>query len=953
MMKYFLLFQIILFSVFTQAQHNEPVLILNTEMHTGEIKRIDVDAAGKYVLTSSNDKTAKLWNAKTGKLVQTFRPPIGLGDGGILYAAAISPDEKYVAVGGWSKYRMHDIYLFDSNSGILKYRIRGLENVVLDLEFSKDGAYLAIALGGTQGIRVYKTNDWTLFQKDTNYGARSENIAFSSDGDLAAISYDGYIRLYDNDFKLINKVKTTGGTKPYSIAFSPDGQLLAVGYDDSPRIQVLDAQTLELLYEPAITEANSINNRLSKVIFSEDGQQLIAGGFYSKNQLGNWWHIIRVWDKKGRGISRDFPVGKNTITDIKTLPNDNIVFASSQPDWGILKTTGTKIIYKSAEFNDYAIADRSHFKINKSGNEIGFTPVYENPLTFDLNTRMLKEKVANFPSHQASLGKIEVSDWDGSYIPKLNGKALTFLKKNEKSRSIDIADNAQTMVFGADYGIYALDSEGNKLWRTVTQGAAFAVNIAANGKTVAACLSNGKICWYRMSDGELLLTLFVHPDRQRWVLWTPSGYYDASAGAEDFIGWQVNQGSDAEALYYPISKFRNTYNRQGVIDRILDTLDESEALKLADEASKKHPDTTRILVDELPPTVRILSPTTGMEISTNSIELEYSIKSPNKEKITAVKILIDGRPLDKNRGIKPSGNRVTQLVTVPSRDCTVSVIVENRFGSSPTSSIDLIWKGDSDLDDLSFKPNLYLLAIGVSDYDNDQYDGLEYADDDAKAFAETMQEQEGLFYNKVVTKLYTEQDANKDNILDGLGWLENETTQRDVAMLFFAGHGVEDTKGTFYYLPVEADENFKRKTYLIKEQIQHTVSVISGKIVVFMDVCHSGSLMKKSNRRGALNITRIVNELIDGENGAVVFSSSTGSQYSLEDEEWGHGAFTKALVEGLEGAANVNAKGEITCKSLDLYITRKVKELTGGSQTPTTNYPPDVSDFPISIVKGK
>jgi uncharacterized caspase-like protein len=105
----------------------------------------------------------------------------------------------------------------------------------------------------------------------------------------------------------------------------------------------------------------------------------------------------------------------------------------------------------------------------------------------------------------------------------------------------------------------------------------------------------------------------------------------------------------------------------------------------------------------------------------------------------------------------------------------------------------------------------------------------------------------------------------------------------------------------------------------------------------------------RRNNRDNPDITRIVNELIEAENGAVVFSSSTGRQTSLEDASWGHGAFTKALVEGLNGAAEIGNEGKITCKSLDIYISRRVKELTGGQQTPTTNYPPNVPDFPVSI----
>jgi uncharacterized caspase-like protein len=73
---------------------------------------------------------------------------------------------------------------------------------------------------------------------------------------------------------------------------------------------------------------------------------------------------------------------------------------------------------------------------------------------------------------------------------------------------------------------------------------------------------------------------------------------------------------------------------------------------------------------------------------------------------------------------------------------------------------------------------------------------------------------------------------------------------------------------------------------------------------------------------------------------------------SYEDPSWGNGAFTKALLEGLEGAAVYgNVNGLITVKRLDLYLSDRVKELTGGKQTPTTTAPPNVPDFPIAVKK--
>jgi len=129
--------------------------------------------------------------------------------------------------------------------------------------------------------------------------------------------------------------------------------------------------------------------------------------------------------------------------------------------------------------------------------------------------------------------------------------------------------------------------------------------------------------------------------------------------------------------------------------------------------------------------------------------------------------------------------------------------------------------------------------------------------------------------------------------------------------------------------------------------IKNTIASIPGKALVFVDTCHSGNIM--GARRGATDITGVINELTSAENGAVVFASATGRQYSYEDPAWGNGAFTKALVEGISGRADYIGKGKITINMLDLYISERVKELTNGKQTPTTTKPTTVPDFPIAV----
>ena len=289
-------------------------------------------------------------------------------------------------------------------------------------------------------------------------------------------------------------------------------------------------------------------------------------------------------------------------------------------------------------------------------------------------------------------------------------------------------------------------------------------------------------------------------------------------------------------------------------------------------------------------------------------------------------------------------------IPIPSRDCEVSVIAENHHAASEPATVRLRWRGAVPKDEPQIKPRLYVLAVGVSQYQKpDMRLGL--AAKDALDFAGAWTDQKGRLYSGVEVRVLTDAQATRANILDGMQWLETQVKSTDVAILFFAGHGIDDNEGVFYFLPVEADLENLRGTGLPQTDIVATVSAIAGKVLVFMDACHSGNLMGKTKRRGLLYINTVINDLAAAEHGAVVFSSSTGRQYSLENPDWGNGAFTKGAVEGIRGKADYTSTGRITVNMLDLYVSERVKELTKGQQTPATVKPPNVPDFPVALLR--
>ena len=520
------------------------------------------------------------------------------------------------------------------------------------------------------------------------------------------------------------------------------------------------------------------------------------------------------------------------------------------------------------------------------------------------------------------------------------------MDKHDLARCLAIKPDRAGFLLGAGTKIYCFDSEGKPMWRMRMPSAVHGVN--TNGRVAVAGLGDGTIRWYRVSDGKEFLAFFPHPDRKRWVLWTPSGYYDASPGGEDFIGWHVNNGKDQAADFFPNSRFRSTYYRPDVIDRALETMDEAEALRLANEQPGRKPAETASVRDKLPPVVAIGSPVDGAEVSAASVKVQYSARS--QEALSRLKVLVDGRPVSVE-GIGQAPKASGELsVPIPSRDCEVSVIAENRHAVSEPATIRLRWKGAAAKESFEIKPKLYVLAVGVSAYQDPDM-RLNLAAKDALDFGAVWNDQHGRLYSGVELKTLTDAQASKGNILDGLEWLQRQTTAKDIAVLFFAGHGINDTTGVFYFLPVDAELEKLKRTGISQADITATVAGIAGKVLVFMDACHSGNLMGKLQRRGVVVVSAVVNELASAENGAVVFSAATGRQYALENAEWGNGAFTKGVVEGIRGKADYTSTGRITVNMLDLYVSERVKDLTKGQQTPTTVKPPNVPDFSVALLR--
>ncbi len=927
----------------------EPILRIETGMHTALIKRIAVDALGRYLATASDDKTCRVWDIKTGEELRVLRPPIGHDYEGRLYSVAMSPDGRYVFCAGWTGYgwdKTHSVYIFERESGRLVRRLTGLPSVVNHLAVSRDGDYLAAALG-EEGVRVWRLTDLALVGQDKDYAGESYGAAFDNKGHLATACYDGTIRLYKvaaGGISLIAKTKTEGGARPFSLAFSPDNTQLAVGFTDTAAVTVLDAETLSLLGAPNLTGVD--NGNLASVAFAADGSLLAAGRWVSDRGCP-----VRKFKPSDFVAYQDLDTGKSAVVTLCPLPDGGLAYGTVAPRWGVLRPDGTFGMTRSPAIRDYRSSARA-FYLDRTGESVAYAAAPKKGLfRFALPGRDLRQIDAPTPDLAAPRTQapgLAITGWEGGRTPMLNGQPLK-LKEFETAFSLAIAPDARRFILGTAWNVRAYGANGQPLWQTPAPDAVWAVNVSGDGKVAAAAIGDGSIRWYRMEDGREILSYFPNADGRRWVLWTPNGYYDASSGGEDMIGWNVNNGPEHAADFFPASRFRDAFHRPDVVDLALRTLDEDRALAAANAARGGDVRSPSVLTAR-PPVVEILSPTAGQAFTSPDMTVKFAVRSPGGEDVTAVRVLVDGarvaedHPSISGRGFEPSV--LQSKITLPPRDVVLSVAADNKNGPSAPATVRLKWAGQAAAP-AAPASRLYVLAIGVGDY-ADKSLALQFPAKDAQDFAAAMALQKGRLYGDVATRVLTDAAATKDAILEGLDWIERQTTQHDVAMIFLAGHGVNDKNGDYYFLPTAVDLEKLRATGLPFMEVQKSIRNIAGKTLFFVDTCHSGSVMGDVKRRGMADLNGVINELASAGNGAVVFAASTGRQYSLEKPEWQNGAFTKALVEGVLGKADTRRTGRVTFKMLDLYISERVKELTRGEQTPTTGVPGTVEDFPIA-----
>jgi WD40 repeat protein len=453
-------------------------------------------------------------------------------------------------------------------------------------------------------------------------------------------------------------------------------------------------------------------------------------------------------------------------------------------------------------------------------------------------------------------------------------------------------------------------ANGEERWSGVSRSyiRSLAVSPDAEGRYVLVGSADQTLTIFNPTTCEVLLTIF--PSQKDWIAWTPQGYYAATLGGEQMMGWHVENGPDQLASFYPAARSRKKYHRPDVIKLVLEKGSATDALKAANaalpEEERARTDPPADVAKLLPPRVTLRR--TGQDTDgtvTLATDIEVAVGAAP---IRSLRLMIDRQPAHGDGFVKElaAGTKVVSWpkLELPPGPHRVVVLARTADASLPSNALTI------DTRPLTEWPAIRLLAVGISNY-ADKDLNLTCADKDAELLAAAFKEScEGTVFGTVVPRVLPNDKATRDGILKELAALRTDPKRRakanDLVVVFFAGHGAKE-KDQFYLLPHDAQVNNLAGTAISGTTLRDELKDMPcGRVLLILDACHAAGF-GEGGRLAARNLKPATDDatraLTDDDVGVAVMCAAMGSE--VAEERSGHGLFTRALADALTARGGV------------------------------------------------
>lgn len=857
---------------------------------------IQLDEKGSKLLSASRRGPVTWWDWKSGKIIKEFS-----GDG-----------EEYNAVG----MKGSTVFVSDEDtlklwntSGKLIRKILVESTEINSATLSPDGRYIAAATND-RVTRIWNVQSGKLVKQLKGF----LNDAADNGLGLDPESYWQY-----NISRYVNFKE--------GIRVSPDEQFVVKAVGKS-------AQLWDLSKGRVVRSFNGHENGVICFEFSQDGKYLFTGS-------GD--KTIKMWEVATGQLVRTFTGHRELIFELALSQNGKYLVSGSWDAtarlWDIASGEVLQT-YRMEQNSPYALSfalNDLYLAVGSLGKELKLIEIDsgEPARTFIGHTEIVSDI-------QVKNSQMLTTSWDGKAKLWDIGSGLSiqkFVGHEGQVFSAAFHENGQQIITaGSDRIARLWDVKTGELVRTFqghTDAITSAYFIHANKHLITHSLDGTTRIWDVKTGEEMISHILLN--NGDWLVTNQNGYFDATEKAKENIFFVRGLKS------YSLNQFFEDFYQPGIL---------GESLK-AGGLLNENINIKSKLKNSPPPTVEIISPSSGEHLTKNEIDVMVKITDEGGG-MDEVKLLHNGKRLpghDRMARVKPKPGKSVfhhyPVQLVPGKNIiAISAFSDERIESELTQR-------EIYADGIHEDITCHVMAIGINKYKNPQLD-LNYALEDAEAFLKLVKTKGKKLFNKTQVYSLFNEEATKVNMLAMLDEIAANARPQDVFFFYYAGHG-SMVEGNFYFIPSENirlyDFDLLTNEAVNAATLQQKFANISAlKQLVVLDACQSGGSTELLAVRGASEEKAMAQ--LSRSSGVHVLAASGSEQFATEFAELGHGLFTYVLLEALSGKADGAPKdGKVTIYELKAYIDSQVPEYStqykGKPQYPVTYS--RGQDFPVVI----
>ncbi|XRB25343.1 EF-hand domain-containing protein [Pseudoscourfieldia marina] len=242
------------------------------EGHSGAVTSASYSADGTRIVSASYDKTVRVWDATTGASLSVLE-----GHSGRVTSASYSADGTRIVSASADK----NVRVWDATTGACLSVLEGHSRDVLSASYSADGTRI-VSASVDKSVRVWDATTGACISVLEGHSDEVNSASYSADGTrIVSASDDKTVRVWDATTGACISVLEGHSDMVSSASYSADGTRIVSASGDET-VRIWDATTGACL---SVLEGHS--NRVTSASYSADGTRIVSASMD---------HTVRVWD---------------------------------------------------------------------------------------------------------------------------------------------------------------------------------------------------------------------------------------------------------------------------------------------------------------------------------------------------------------------------------------------------------------------------------------------------------------------------------------------------------------------------------------------------------------------------------------------------------------------------------------------------------------------------------